>query len=388
MKLLQLYSLATGLKIDKPFIYTAFYPLPFEKYITIHASAGMPSKMYSFWEDVLEIIRPTLVKEKIRVVQIGGPEDEKLDGCFHLQGITNIHQSSFILSKSICHLCNDTFSAHVAGAFDIPLVSIYGSTTVKNHSPYFFNEAATTFIEADRRGFNPSYAREEKPKMIDNIKPEEIANGLLRLFDVSSKRESLHFGNFYPTHIVEVIPDYVMPPDYLANGVVNVRMDYHFDEKNLANIMQGRKVNILTDKPIGIKILRAFKSRINTFSYEVTESTHPAYIRLVKSIGLELNLFTKESDKQKLDALRLKLFEFEIAQESIVKKEEFDFLPKLSDNTLFKSNKFILSKDGIFLSKAGWLNKSSIKSFQDNIQTVIDSDIFWEEAEHFYLFNQ
>lgn len=387
MKLLELYSLSTGAKIDKPFIYKAFYPLPFEKYITIHASAGMPAKVYSFWEDVIDLILPFLKKEGIKIVQIGGKEDEKLKDCFHLQGVTNVHQTAYILSNSIAHLSNDTFSAHVAGAFDVPIITIYGSTTIQNHSPYFYNREKSTLIEADRKGFKPSYARDEKPKLIDTIDPEDIANGLLRLFDHKVNRESICFGDYYPTYIVEVVPDHAIPNEQLANGVVNVRMDYVFNEENLVKLMYSRKVNILTDKPIDLKVLKAFKSRINTFSYEVDSSTSPEYLKAAKALGINLSLFTKIQDAQELSALRIKLFDFEITQERVTKKEQFDFSTKVGENTSYKSNKFLLAKDGIFPSKAAWLKKQSIKSFEDNIQKVIDTPEFWEEIDYFYVFN-
>ena len=35
MHLIEQYALATGAKIDKPFIETSFYPLPFDKYIVV-----------------------------------------------------------------------------------------------------------------------------------------------------------------------------------------------------------------------------------------------------------------------------------------------------------------------------------------------------------------
>jgi len=388
MKLLELFSLSTGLKIDKPFIYKAFYPLPFDKYITIHPSSGMASKNYTFWDDVLELLKPTLEENNIRVVQIGSQGDEPLKGCYHLLGATNIQQTAYILSNTLGHLSNDTFSAHMVGSFNKPLVTVYGSTTIKNHSPYFYNSDTSTFIEANRNGRCASYMSEELPKTVDSISPEIISNAFLKLFGKSVDRNSLYFGQFYPTYIIEFIPDHIITPDYLSNGIINVRMDYLFNEALLTKILYSRKVNILSDKPIDINIIRSFKSRVNKFSYEVNVDTDPEYVRQVKETGVDLGLFTKEQDVEKLTNIRMKLFDFEVIQETVTSKETLDFKEKLGYNTSFKTNKFILSKDGVFLSKAHWLAKQPVKGFDDNTQNIIDSPVFWEELDYFYIFNQ
>jgi len=387
MKLLELYSLASGLKINKPFIYKAFFPLPFQKYITVHASSGMSAKCYAFWEDVIQLIKPTLDKQGISIIQIGGPEDEPLKHCNHLQGKLNIHQTSYVLSKTILHLSNDTFSAHVVGSFGLPLVTIYGSTTVKNHSPYFFDPKVTTFIEADREGALPSYASEEKPRMVDTIDPEIIANAALKLFNESIQRTSIYFGEYYPTYIIEYIPDHVMAPNYLPNGIINIRMDYCFDEKNFVKTIYHRKCNIISDKPIDIKLIRSFKSNVNRFSLEVFTDTDPEYIRQLKSTGVELHLFTKEADEQKLKDLRLKHFDFEIEQEAPQKKESLDFKDKIGHNTRYKTNKFLIAKDGLYLSRADWKTNKKVENFDDNVREVNDTPEFWEELEYFYIFN-
>lgn len=388
MKLLERYALSTGLKINKPFIYKAYYPLPFQKYITIHPSAGMPAKNYAFWEDVLELMKPTLDKLGIHIIQVGGQDDEALKFCNNLQGKTNIQQTAYILSNSLLHLSNDTFSAHVAGAMDIPLVTIYGSTTVANHSPYFYDKTKTTFLEADRNGHRASYASEEQPRMVDRIKPEDIANAALKIFETSVSRKSLKMGEFYPTYIVEYIPDHVIAPSYLAGGVINIRMDYVFDEKNFGKVIYNRKCNVITDKPIDIKLVRSFKAHINRMSFEVFMDTNPDYVKQLKATGIDLHLFTKESDDEKLKELRLKHFEYEIIQEKPITKESLDIKDKVGYNTCYKTNKFILAKGGVFLSRADWKANKSVKNFDDNTREIQDTPEFWEEVEYFYIFNK
>lgn len=388
MKLIESYALATGLKINKPFIYKAFYPLPFQKYITVHSSAGMSAKQYSFWEDVLELLKPTLDEQGISIVQIGGKEDEPLKFCNNLQGRTSIAQTAYVLSNSILHLSNDSFSAHVAGAMDVPIITLYGSTTIVNHAPYIYNKEKSTLIESDRAGYKASYAAEEEPKMVDRILPETIANAALKLFDTKVQRTTLRMGNYYPIHIIEYVPDHVIPASMLSEGIINIRMDYHFDEKNFGRIVYNRKCNVITDKPIDIRLIRSFKTHINRMSFEVKMETEIDYIKQLKATGIELHLFTKEIDGEKLKELRLKHFEFEIVQEIPITKDSLDIKDKVGYSTWYKTNKFLLANGGIFLGKAHWQAGKPISSFDDNTREIIDSPEFWEEVEYFSIFNK
>ena len=75
MHLLETYALSTGSKIGKPFIVKKFFPVKYEKYITIQNSSGMPAKCYDYFQQVVDFLLPVLNKENIGIVQIGGKED-------------------------------------------------------------------------------------------------------------------------------------------------------------------------------------------------------------------------------------------------------------------------------------------------------------------------
>ena len=53
-KLIEAYSRSTGLEIKKPFLGETFYPLSFDKYITIQNGSGMPNaKNYDYWQEII-----------------------------------------------------------------------------------------------------------------------------------------------------------------------------------------------------------------------------------------------------------------------------------------------------------------------------------------------
>jgi len=56
MHLLETYALTTGSKIKKPFILKKYFPLPFERYVTIQNSSGMPGKCYDYFQEVIDFI--------------------------------------------------------------------------------------------------------------------------------------------------------------------------------------------------------------------------------------------------------------------------------------------------------------------------------------------
>ena len=56
MHTLERYALSCGVKIDKPHIFEEFYPLNFEKYITIDASAEIDTKRYDYYNEVVDLI--------------------------------------------------------------------------------------------------------------------------------------------------------------------------------------------------------------------------------------------------------------------------------------------------------------------------------------------
>jgi len=89
MHLLKRYSQsASNAKIDKPFLLEEFFPLPFdEPYIHIHASTGLPSKNYDYWQEVIDVLFLHLRKYNVKIIQTGGKEDQKLQTERH----TNTH---------------------------------------------------------------------------------------------------------------------------------------------------------------------------------------------------------------------------------------------------------------------------------------------------------
>ena len=57
MHLIEQLALSTGVKIDKPFIETSYYPLSFDKYIVLENGSEVKSRVYGMWSDIITEIK-------------------------------------------------------------------------------------------------------------------------------------------------------------------------------------------------------------------------------------------------------------------------------------------------------------------------------------------
>ena len=402
MKLLELYSLATGLKIGKQFLLDKFYPLDNSNYITIHSGSGMPGKNYDYYNNVLELISLFFKQSKIDILQLGGKDDIPLKYCQNLLGKTDIHQTNYILSKSLLHIGNDSWIQHRAGYINIPVIELFGTTSKSEHSPYNYNPISH-FLESHRNNNIPTFFPNENPKTINFIKPEDIASSIFKLLNINYKSpiDTFFIGYNYNPFILEWIPNGIIDPKFMSNTPVTVRQDLFFNEDNmLVAAINGRKLNIVTNKPIKIEILNRIKTNVVGINYEISDNDDIDYIKQLKKIGVQTKVFSKEKDAQKISNLRLKFFDA-CTIEYMEDKNKQNFIGDAAkylnkeldkdqkfDTMKYRSNKFIISDGKLFTSKAAWKANISVKNFEENICNIIDNEDFWCDYQFYYIFNQ
>jgi hypothetical protein len=180
-------------------------------YITFHNSEKVQSKSYSYWTEVLEIIKPYLNNLNIKVVQIGEQKDKKVDGVDYYITNTSFKQSFFLIKNAMLHLGIDSSPVHIASAFNKPTVSIY-SHTYSNTCYPLWNENKRV-IESDRAGKKPSFSLFEDPKTINLIKPEEIAQAVLDLLETNQTLtyKTINIGSKFLNKEINLIPSDFIP---------------------------------------------------------------------------------------------------------------------------------------------------------------------------------
>ena len=283
MHLVEQYALSCGVKIDSPSVETNFFPLPFDKYIIIHPTSGMEAKNYDYYKDVIELCLPYLEKAGIRIVQIGGKKEEPLPSCHHVQGDTSLNQSFYLIKNCLLLIGNDSFSTHVAGGFDKKLVSLYSVLFQDCCAPYWGNEKNQILIQADRKGLKPSFSAKEPAKVVNNIFPEEIAAGALKLLKIKNNLrdyQTLHIGKKYSVPILEVVPD--RPPNGEAppDTNINIRMDYVFNPEIMAQWAFNHKAHIVLNTPVELKYLEPIRKNL----VQIT------LITVLDTLGLKIQL--------------------------------------------------------------------------------------------------
>jgi len=380
MRLLDTYATNTGSKIDKPFIYSKYFPLPIEKYITFQAQTPYDSRNYSYWQEVISLIHPYLNKNNINIVQVGTKDEKPLNGVINLLGQTNINQLAYIIENNILHFGADSLCVHLSSYFNKLIVSLYSISNPNVAGPHFGDKNKHVLLKGYERIGNkkPSYSQVESPKSIDQIKPEEIAGAILKLLDIeySNLPESIYFGQDFNARSFEVVPDEIIDVNSIPIENPIVRMDYYFNEQALENILSAKKTIIFTNKSIKKDLIQKYKKNILQVIYIVEENNDVNFVKLLKnnSINYALLSFLEESilNKYKIDYMDYNLI--------INKKHKTKEDAKIIDtNDLFyKSSRTLISSKGQFISRYDWLHNSGNK--------VVDDPEFWKEVDNFYIF--
>jgi hypothetical protein len=393
MHILEQYALNCGLKINKPYIYEKYFPLPFEKYITFNPFGKFNSRKYSYWQEVIDLITPILNKENIHIVQMGGQNEIGYNNCTHLMGQTNFNQTAYIINNSLLHFGVDSFPVHVASYFDKKIVALYSNMYLSQSKPYWSNHENIELIQADLKNKKPSYSAEENPKIINNIKPEEIVKKILKLLSINHdfEHETIFTGSRYEHYILESIPSIILPPEVLPGTLLNIRFDYieQIEEKDYIctlNNLNNRNCAIITDKPIQIEHLLQLKDKITGIMYDITfKNIDFDFVNKVKFHGIKIDfIFNKSKNKDEtiLNNRKLELIDYPELINIIESQEK----PKeeIKQSNFYKSKKLFFANNKTYLSFAAYLEDKPVHldklnvnqkiSDIDNINLLIEED--------------
>jgi hypothetical protein len=384
MHIIETYALNCGLKIDKPFIYEKYCPIPFDNYISFQPCSKYESKSYDLWQEVINQIAPKLIQKNIHIIQIGGKDEKPLENCYHLQGKTNINQAAYIIKRSIMHFGADSFGVHVASNYDKPIVALYSNSRPENAGPYFNSNSKIKIFEIDKKDRRPSYSAQESPKTINEIDPIQVANSILSMLDLDLVNiKTVRIGEEYNRRLIESVPNAIIA-DISKLGVNSLimRMDYEFNEGVLEEQLKRNNCSIVTSKPIKTQILKTYKNNIAQIIYNLDEKHDVIFVKALKKSGVPFALSTELSEDF-VKSIKIHYMDYQQIIRSVKsKKEDIKNLEDLN-NLYYKSNKITISNGKIYNSKAAYLKDVP---FNNKPIKVIDIPEFWEEAKYFYLF--
>ena len=387
MKLLQSYSRSVSVPIKhRPKIYSKYFPLPSDltKYITIQTKSGMSSKDYSYFDEVINILKPYLDKENIKILHIG-QDSVPLNHSINLNNQTNIGQSYYIIKNSLLHLSIDSWSVHAACAENVPCVALYGSTTIENHSPYHFDPKKSIFIESNRSGKKASFAREENPKTVDLIPPEQVAEAACKLLsmDFNYPYKTIYTGKSFHNKMFESDCTGVINTPQIGLQAIIMRMDYNFNLDILIKQMSICKVSIITNVIIPINILIQFRSQILEIVYKVEKNNNSEFIKQLIENKFKFNMFSELSDEE-LNQIKLDYIDYGIIHQRKWMEMPEQLKDKDLNNIYYKSSKITASNSGLYQSKWALDNGLKIPSLLSEPQKLQDKDlsILFRESEY------
>ena len=380
MRLLDTYATNTGSKIDKPFIYSKYFPLPLEKYITVQSQTPYDSRNYSYWQEVINLIHPYLSKLNMHIIQVGIKDEKPLNGTINLLGQTSLNQLAYVIENSKLHFGGDSLCVHLASSFDIPIVSLYSISNPNVAGPHFGNKDKHILLKGYERIGNkkPSYSQVETPKSIDAIKPEEIAQAVLKLLNVEYTKmpETVFLGTDFNLKSFEIIPDQILDLGSIQVENPIIRLDYCFNEEALVSIISQRKSIIFTNKPIRKDIIEKYKQNISQLIYIIEEDNSVNFVKLLKSNSINCTLLSF-LPKESLNKFKIDYMDYNLIVSRQHKTKEDTKISNV-DNLYYKSSRTLYSSKGKSISKYDWLNGSGDK--------VVDDIEFWKEADNFYIF--
>ena len=359
MHLIERYATSCGVKIDKPYIYDTYFPLTVDKYISFQPFSKYPSKNYDYWDEVVSIISPYLQKNNIHLVHIGAKDDKAVINTINLCGQTKISQAAYIIKNAIMHVGADSFAAHIASGYEKKIVALYSNNNINNVKPYWTKQEDMILL-SPQINKKPQYSVNEVPKSINNIKPELIAESILKLLNIkySNLPKTIHIGDEYINKTLEIIPDKPLNPAQINIENIVVRMDYAFNEQVLEFYLQHKKCIIFTNKPINEELIKKYKSNIIQLIYIIDENNDSSFAKVLKNNAINTNYISYLAEED-LNKYKLNYMDYGL----IIKRNDPVNNIDITNNMYYRSSRILLSSEGQFGSKYQWLIKDSSNKF-------------------------
>jgi len=370
----EVYAKDLGVKIGRPYINDHFFPGLPDKYITLQSPNKMPASMYKYWDIVLKLIKPYLQNEGIKIVQIGGPEEQEVQGIDRSFLGSSYKQMNHIIKKALTHVGCDSLPGHIASAYDVPSVVLHFNLYPENSKPIWHKKNKSISISPDFSEVKPSYST--GCDRINEIKPETIAQNILNQLNIPNKIKfkTIQIGKHFHNDCVEIVPNFFGFSQKLHGKPVNIRGDIHFDINNIISWCQSCIVNLYTDQQFDVKIIDSLtniKQIIFKYKKHHNDIDLNSFFTFVKSKNIRLLIVCE--DEKNISDIRFKYFDFDVIEDIKPEKE-------------IKSEKFFSKK--IFISNAETYPSEFSANRLDKSHNFIYDDISSKELESLYLYEE
>ena len=378
------YATNLGVKPTMPYISDHFYPIEYNKYITIDASSISSVNNYNNWNFVITQLKQFLPDHKF--IQVGLDKSLILDACDKkISNSCTLKNTFYVIRNSSLHIGIDCICSHISSYYGIPTVAVYSKYPSSHTKPIYADQNKFVSLDGKLEGKKYTFSDDESSDRINSIKPEKIISNCLDLLNIKhpyKKYKTINIGKLFPSNVIEIVPNFDVAEDKVFEKIVNLRFDYTKERKYAESWLQ-KKCNLLINSPIDVDLILKYKDNIKGATiFMDLDSFSEEYLNIFK----QLNILTRLtcSDNKIISDVRLKFFDHTINEYKITDKKDLDFYKDICNNSFYYSNKMLMSKGKQYSSKAALENNIEYK--EGDFQRVIDTDSFWEEVEHFNIY--
>jgi len=375
MNLAEIYSSHFDLKIDKPFIFEKFYPLQEVDYITLHVGNEEGDPNYLYWQEVINLILPSLIKKynNLSLIATNSKSKIRYNNCNQLNGSLSPNELAYIIKNSKMHISE--------GGIDLDFASYYNKKTAYINSNDKFNPF-----------WNSSHIKLNEGKDNTNdLKPEKIANKILNFIGASPeplKYETIFIGDNYINKSMQFIPEDICQFENPFSSPLVVRMDKFFNEQSLASCLSRKPCVIITNKKINNQLLLNFKKNIALIVYIIETDDDPSFIKEARKANISANLISY-LDEKTIKEKKINYMEYgTISKVAIPQKEDVEILKNEEIGSLYYvSNGPVIHNQKTYKSVFDWEN--GIQSDENGGPTkIMENEEFWKEINNLYLFKK
>lgn len=380
MKLIESFSMTTGIKPEKAELYQKLFPLGFKDYIVLNTQNENPNSNYLFWSRVVDLISPYLEKHNIEVVQFVKDKKFEFNHTFVNEDVS-INQKAYLLKNCKFFCGSSTLYSLICSENNVPQCFLKHDYGVDN---LLASKSEIINSKNKRKAFLSPVANS-----INNIRPEEIAEKIITgLFPDESFEfnPTLYVGRVFAVKSIDLIPNchFQISKDSYSDEIF-IRMDEHFSEANLNEQLKNCKASIVTDRMISPELLEQRRGNIKKVFYKINQNSDPSILPVMENLHISFDLMSSLDDDL-LNREKIKYLDF--SRINKLNKVDLSFLDEIDKTKVrFKTSKIIIKSGKMYASRSDLLAGKPSEKVRDvyhKLPSVIE-DSFSEEADSFYF---
>jgi hypothetical protein len=289
-------------------------------------------------------------------------------------------------------------SLHFASYFQKKIVCTSTVLYEECFYPYWSDRKDYKIINSHRNGLKPSFSNQEFPKTINLIKPEEITKEILNFLniEINNLPKSIFRGQRSTHPIIEVSPNQIINKDTFSNFLLNIRLDYFPEFKDLNPVLQNlqtRMASIVTSEPINLEILKPFKKQINSIVYDATKALDLNFVNALNNYAIKnVIIFKSNKDEKSEDLLKQKQLELINLPNLIetVKIDNFNFNEIDIQKAVFRTNKILIHNNKFFTSRAAQIENQPSELVDSILELQLNKlsnlELLNEDMDYGYIY--